>query len=377
VDSIKEGQERLLLRIIEKIKTGLAMYEKLPVKEYGDNRINLADSRHHLGMAYQYLGDNKSAIEEWRSSLDIYREIFDEYSSPLSSMDMVGISSVADIATSLITTSQQCGDALLMLGEYEETKEMYKFNLKLRRYLDDGTSIEQDLNRDGEDAEADFDESDWDNPQYGQFPSFATTVIDESIHQHNVLLNEYYAMLQNNPAGSYHEVAFDADGSQVSSIAASDKIYEGSLKAVIGSLYLSKNEVRAARDELELAVSMLRKGIEDEASGMWDTPVMDVDGNEISIPLYLADALLNLSYAQSGMRQWQKSMASFEDAVDIFKNEIPEGESPFGYKNKGSEGSDEPLQRDGLMERLKSRFSITVENYDVKSNSTSAGRDEL
>jgi tetratricopeptide (TPR) repeat protein len=184
-------------------------------------------------------------------------------------------------------------------------------------------------------------------------------------------------MLQNNPAGSYHEVAFDADGSQVSSIAASDKIYEGSLKAVIGSLYLSKNEVRAARDELELAVSMLRKGIEDEASGMWDTPVMDVDGNEISIPLYLADALLNLSYAQCGMRQWQKSMASFEDAVDIFKNEIPEGESPFGYKNKGSEGSDEPLQRDGLMERLKSRFSITVENYDVKSNSTSAGGDEL
>jgi hypothetical protein len=62
----------------------------------------------------------KTLNTSWRSSLDIYREIFDEYSSPSSSMEMVGISSVADIATSLITTSQQCGDALLMLRECKE-----------------------------------------------------------------------------------------------------------------------------------------------------------------------------------------------------------------------------------------------------------------
>ena len=41
--------------------------------------------------------------------------------------------------------------------------------------------------------------------------------------------------------------------------------------------------------------------IQEEESGMSEELAKDLDWNVMSLPLYLADALLNLSYAQLGM----------------------------------------------------------------------------
>jgi len=379
IHNIKQDQERLLLRIIDRIKHGIAIYDELDVNsntDLEDNRINMADSHYHLGMAYQYLRDYTSAISEWETSLNLYRKIFDEYTSSSST----SVESVLDVVQSLITTSQQCCDALLSLGRYDETNELFTLHLKLRRYLEDGVSIEQALDHyDADDVEADIhdDEEDSINYQYDQFLGGSTELIDDSIHQHQIMLDEYYKTLLNHPDGSYHEVAFDIDGSHVSSMATSDRVYEGSLRSVIGSLYLAKNDVRAARDELELAVLLLRKGMEDELHGIWGSKAQDIDGNELSIPLYLADALLHLSYAQCGLKQWHKSMSSFEDALDIFAKELPEGENPFDYKDKDRGGkSRERPQRDNLLERLKGKYSIKIENFDMRGNSSIGSEDD-
>ena len=148
-------------------------------------------------------------------------------------------------------------------------------------------------------------------------------------------------------------------------------------------MHLAKNNVRVARDELELAVSLLKKGIQDEESGMWDTPVKDVNGNEMLLSLYLADALFHLSYAQSGMSHWYSSMLSFGEALDFYEKELSEGESPFGRRNENGDGRarDHVQQRDGLVDRRKQKLEIKLENYDLRSNNNltdeDATRDEL
>ena len=56
-----------------------------------------------------------------------------------------GITPIHEMVTSLITVSQVCCNALLSLGHYEESIDLYGLNLKLRQYLHDETSIKADL----------------------------------------------------------------------------------------------------------------------------------------------------------------------------------------------------------------------------------------
>lgn len=56
-----------------------------------------------------------------------------------------GIALIHEIVTSVIIVSQVCCDALLSLGDYEESIDLYRLNLKLQQYLHDETSIKADL----------------------------------------------------------------------------------------------------------------------------------------------------------------------------------------------------------------------------------------
>jgi hypothetical protein len=387
MDGIKSDQQRLLQSVVQKIQTGIEIYNGImdfnnDDEYYGDNRINFADSHNQLGVVYQYLGDTVSAITAWKNSLALYRELFDEYKA-LPDDDIAGLTLMADITQSLISTFQRVCDALLSIGRYDEAKEMYRYHLKLRQKMgsgDEASSGKELRDEDSDNAEAQNYDDEWNNPQFADLPAFATNNIDNSIKEHQAMLDEYYKNLSNNPDGSYHELTFDTDGSQLASMVTSDKVYEGSLRSIIGSLYLAKNDVREARDELELAVELLRKGIRDEEAGMFDTPAQDINGNEMSLPLYLADALLNLSYAQAGMRQWRASMTSFEDALDIYSKELSEGEAPFDRKKESRGKSRDPAQqRDGLLERLKNKLAIQVENYNLNRYNSTVGdvNDEL
>merc|ERR1711933_313077 len=42
----------------------------------------------------------------------------------------------------------------------------------------------------------------------------------------------------------------------------------------------------------------------------------------------LANALLNLAFAQMGLRQWRRSYEAFEDSMAIFQSVLKDGESP-------------------------------------------------
>jgi tetratricopeptide (TPR) repeat protein len=378
IESIKLDQQRLLHSIVERMKTGISIYEVLPTTdggEYEDDRINLAESRHHLGLAYQHLGDDDLALTEWKTSVHLYQTLFTEYTSPSYPMD---VESSLVVTQNLIMASQQCVDTLLTLAQYDESREFYRINLKMRRYLTYGTNIEEDLSDHNDyDTEQDFDQDGWNNnPDYSQFSSLGMISIDDSLNEHQQLLDEYHKSLLHNPDGSYYDMSFDIDGSQMASISTSDRVYEGSLRSIIGALHLAKMNVRVARDELELAVTLLRKGIQDQESGMRE-PTHDMNGNEISLPMYLAETLLNLSYAQSGMREWHSSMTSFEEALNIYVKELPRGESPFGRKEDGGRRSSDPThQRDGWLETLKQKLAIKVDNYVPEKNSTTTG-DEL
>eukprot|EP00956_Cyclotella_meneghiniana_P021704 scaffold39809_cov88-Cyclotella_meneghiniana.AAC.3 len=365
-ETIKADQERLLHSIIQRFQTGLAVHNT-----NDQDRGDLATTHHHFGLTYQYLGDYKSAISEWKQSLNINRELFNEYKQRDDGDDDGMISSsIQDIVTSLITVSQLCCDALLSLGHYEESIELYGLNLKLRRYLYDETPIETDL------SDQDVNSMNYEDMLFHQDDDYLsslydTKTIDESIHEHTLLLNEYYKHLSDNPHGSYHDALFDVDGSGIvsHSMTISDNVYEGSLRSVIGSLYLAKNDVRMAQEELERAVSLLRNGIEEEANGMWEEPAQDADGNVLSLPLYLADALLNLSYAQSGMGQWLSSLMSFREALDIYEKELlSEDSSPFGRKDDGESirTTADPVKkkRDSLFETLKAKFSVHIGTND-------------
>ena len=127
-ETIRSDQERLLHPIIQRFHTGLAMHNT-----NNEDRGDLATTHHHVGLAYQYLGDYTLAVSEWKQCLNIHRELFNEYQR----RDGDGLSpssSVHDTVASLITVSQLCCNAFLSLGRYEESVELYGFNLKLQRY---------------------------------------------------------------------------------------------------------------------------------------------------------------------------------------------------------------------------------------------------
>ena len=124
---------------------------------------------------------------------------------------------------------------------FEESVEFYRFNLKLRRYLHDETSIETDL------SDQDSGNSMNDDTSFNQddFVSllYDTKNIDESIYEHTLLLNDYHKHLSDNPHGSYRDALFNVvggSGTVLHSTPVSKNVYEESLRSVIGSLYLAK-----------------------------------------------------------------------------------------------------------------------------------------
>jgi hypothetical protein len=111
---------------------------------------------------------------------------------------------------------------------------------------------------------------------------------------------------------------------------------------------------------------------------------------EYPIMLELANALLNLSYAQLGLKQWRTSFYYFIEAMDIFVSELPEGETPMsqGGAKKGDQSSwgerltsfffkkDAGVNEDGGEEDRStekadtSSQQINVTNYQMMDNFT-------
>jgi len=91
-----------------------------------------------------------------------------------------------------------------------------------------------------------------------------------------------------------------------------DILYEGSLRSVIGSLWLDLNEPWKARDELESAVQLLQEGIELVDSGKYEVISDDGSQSSQSPRLDLAHVLYSLSFTYLDLMQWEKSYEIFE-----------------------------------------------------------------
>lgn len=128
-----------------------------------------------------------------------------------------------------------------------------------------------------------------------------------------------------------HYSKLDIDGGAAYDV--HDNLYEGSLRSVIGSLYLDLNQPWNARDELEHAAQLLGEGIELVDSGKYEVIGDDGDPLNYSLRLDLAHVLHSLSYTYLALMQWKKSYDAFEEAMDIYQSELSEGESPMEWNS--------------------------------------------
>jgi len=320
------GEERMLRLTLEKLSNGLELYSMLAAKER-TVELNVADAYNYMGVVHGYLNQWTEAIESFDKSMALYEELLD--------VDIkAGLENEAVAqASGMIQTSQSFFEACLSApGNTEQARVAFQSHLVLRRYYEGRIPLNEPL-EDEEENEVDAYHEHYLSDKFDRDGSIAYSwdaVLndDEStleLYQDNLddylkLLNEYA------PSDSWH---FDAyDGITADAYLQDDKVYEGSMRTAIGSLKLAKNRIWEARGELETAVRLLREGIGEGR----DSFEADVEGGEIieySVRLELANALLNLAYAQVALKQWKSSFQSFEEAMDLFASELREDESPY------------------------------------------------
>jgi len=334
---VSEDQRRILYRALEKLQKGVSMTKNNnPGHDNNDEasllyatRINIADAHNHMGVAYGYLFEWVKAVEQWERSIEFYRE---EFHNPRLT-NTYQVTGAMDIVASIVTTTQSLWEAYLHIGNMEGAKEVFRKHLLYRRYMERGISIEEPLDSGDGEEDAFFGNSDEDGGYdfYGnEFESgndynYQVRALSESLQSYQSMLEEYLQLVEKHPDGSYYEIEFDDKQSYMSH----DDVYEGSVRAGIGSLHLALNQIREARNELVLAVELLR-GVTTTAEGD-EYEFVGQNGQTILYPIEidLADALMNLAYAQLALKQFRKSFASFEESMDLYSAVLPEGESPF------------------------------------------------
>ena len=378
---INDNQQRILRRSLEKLQKGVKIDYEMGldgIYEYYssiyDNQLNVADAHNHMGVAFGYLLDWENALKEWNESLSWYGQIFQDLHENV--RDVQVEAECLDIVASMITTTQSLWEAHLHLGNMEEANETFRRHLVLRRFLEFGVSMEEPLddgNQENEDDEATYyagNQDDINAVHEGYSTRYGVYNDIDSQHAHGLvdtlgtyrqMLEEYFRERQRYPDDSFYEMEFSYDGSADNqNYIVHDHVYEGSLRAGIGSIHLALNQVWEARNQLELAVGLLREGAIEEGDGTDSLyNFVGENGETISRPikLDLADALLNLSYAQLGLKRFLKSYQSFEEAMSLYKILLSEGESPLDYSSFA--GGSEETKREhhiGLVERLARLF---------------------
>ena len=365
--------------------------------------MNIADSRNYMGLVYTYLLKWSAAAEELERSLSVYEELFNVYYESGMVIEAV------EIASGSLQTTQSLWEAYLNLPDrMEDAKEAFRRHLVLRRYVERQGAFEQPLADEEEEEDAYY--SNYQDTNYGAnsnlYQSYDGIAIDsqyeEALKTYQTMLNEYLQLQSEYPPdGSYYEMGFDYDGTTASYVQ-HDKVYEGSLRSAIGSLHLAQNQVWKAKGELELAVGLLR--LRDGIDGDSDSFEAYGENGEIvefPVKLELANALLNLAYAQLGLKQWRSSFEAYEEAMDLYASELAEGETPMNHSDpamkeakkggnqaswgerlsrfiKGSMGVEEEaksLDGDDSQEKVSSEegtWYVNLDDYNIMENSTAS-----
>ena len=270
-----------------------------------------------------------------------------------------------DILTTMVATSQTIFEAYLHLpDEIQSAKDAFRMHLLARQAAEVG-----DVNDVFDKKLANEDEEEV--RQILLLSKDATLPIVDST-QVRESLNMYQNMLEETIQSGMHYAELDINGGAAYNNR--DILYEGSLRSMIGSLWLDLNEPWKARDELESAVQLLEEGIELVDSGSYE--VISDNGSQLSYSprLDLAHVLHSLSYTYLDLMQWEKSYDMFEEAMDIYQSELPEGQSPMDWNSIATTTSTQ--ESTSITDRLMNYFfretedEIELEDFQQVVNTT-------
>ncbi|KAL3806500.1 hypothetical protein ACHAXA_002809 [Cyclostephanos tholiformis] len=356
----REGQKRFLELTEVKISRGLTLYTELARKQ-GDAkeyRRDIADSRHFIGVTYTYQLRWRDAADELEISVSLYDQLFDEYRE--SRLDVDSLQVVSNL---LQTTQTLWGAYFYIPGKTEDAKKVFHKHLAYQRYYERRVPLDQPLDDEDEDEDS----------FYTYTQNSGAKVQEELLKYYQMKLNEYLQLLSEYPSdGSYYDLDIGFDSADdVSSLIKHDRVYEGSIRSAIGALLLANNDVRWAITELQLSVDLLREGLREYVAYDENGQVIDY-----SVEQDLANSLLNLSYAQKELKQWNSAMQSFSEAMDIREAEgILDGGGMVEHSSKDTDSSiGEVLPSFGKEQhgvKDKDYSNIVLKSYYVMDNTTS------
>jgi len=334
----EEDGERTLRLALERATAGLRFYEGAATEPGGgaearaDRREDAADAHKYAGLAHFYLGEWEAAARELDISTGLHEALFRAHYDAGMAQEAV------DVAAGLLPTLQNLWESYLNLpGKTEDAMEAFAKHLAFRQYLESPEVFGRPLtNKEEEEDEFYMPDPDADNGVSGDAVSVMHPEDEEDLKNYQDMLSEYLQMLTELPPdGSYYEMEFDYDGSYASHVQ-HDNLYEGSLRASIGSLQLDYNRVWEARGELEMAVQLLRNDLHRNGGA---SVAYNEDGDDVEFPvrLELAAALLNLAYAQLALKQWQSALEDFIESMQLYAGGLKEGATPLGHAAPGGE----------------------------------------
>ena len=366
---LDEGQLSHLMLAKSNLEDGARIYNAFFAENEGkyiefelEYTANLADAYHYIASVHTYMNEWEEASDNAKASMEHYDFVFNEYYR--NSMTTEAI----DIASQMISTSLTQFETFLYLPrKIDHAKDSFRRHLQIRRYVMRQTPFDQPLSDD-------IASQDGFIHHQGSF-GITDDSLEETLQQYRAQLEDYLMMVQEaGPDGTYFETYFDEGASTVTH----DRLYEGSMRSAIGSLLLDMNKLWESRSELEQSVTLLRDGI---SRGDVALEAYDDNGNLVNYPVEidLANALLNLAYAQMGLQQWKRSYEAFEESMSIFEAELHGDEAPM--KNSGLAGSNsynEPSDKySSWRDRLSSFFQLgpTVNEDDSGTDvdTTSSG----
>ena len=356
----REDQERFLELTKVKISRGMTLYTELAREQddYKKYRQDLADSRHFMGVAYTYQLRWKDAADEFEISVSLYDQLFNEYRE--SRLDANSL----EVASNLLqTTPMLWGAYFYITGKTDDAKKVFRRHLTFQRYYERRVPLDQPL--------VDEDE---DEDYFNAYTQNARAKVQgELLKDYQMKLNEYLQLLSEFPPdGSYYDLdlGFTSTGDAFS-LVKHDRVYEGSIRSAIGSLLLANDEVREAITELQLSVDLLRYGLRDHVAYDENGEVIDY-----SVEQDIANTLLNLSYAQQELKQWNSAMQSFSEAMDIRETKgllDGGGTNERSSKNTGEDVTsiDEKLSSYIKGQRVVKEKDVILESFYMLDNTTS------
>ncbi|KAK1735589.1 hypothetical protein QTG54_013752 [Skeletonema marinoi] len=351
MQQLSENQKHILRKAFTKLETSTVIHRK--IKFTGDVLMNQAD-------AYRLMGTVNSLLHEWALAAKNCKLGLSMLSASVSkSQNGDMIASADDIVTTMITITQSIFEAFLHLpDEIQSAKDAFRMHLLAQQaaaevgYGDLSDIFRKELKNEGEEEVR----------QLLLLNKDATLPIVDSA-QVQESLNIYQSMLEETLQYGMHYVELDINGGAANDNR--DILYEGSLRSVIGSLYLDLNEPWKARDELENAVQLLEEGIQLVDSGKYEVTGDDGIPLTYSLRLDLAHVLHSLSYTYLALMQWEKSYDAFDQAMDIYQLELLEGESPMDWNSIATTTSS-TRESTSMTDRLLNYLFRATEDIDVE-----------